>query len=291
MSRIFNALQHAAHDRSGVDYPDVASAAASVFERSKRAPRPAGPVEASPISQLPDSDSSRDFPAIETATLPTSGVACFTERDSMASERFNLLSIRLRQMRQDRALKMVLITSAVPEEGKSLISCNLAGALAHGKERVLLLEADLRRPTLATRFGIGRREGLSEWLQGFAAAAGNIYLLRPFDFWLMPAGKIAEDPVRLLQSARFAALLAAVTQMFTWIIIDAPPMHPVADAAVLSPHADGVLLIARQGKTERQHLQRSLQSLKNSHLLGVVLNGCKTSKRHDYYGYYLTDNS
>ena len=106
------------------------------------------------------------FPSLEVSVTPSSRLVFFTQPESLAAEKFRFLGVRLRQMRQSRPLKKVLVTSTIPEEGKSLVSANLAGVLARRKERVLLIEGDMRRPTLADQLGLGRLAGLAEWLQG-----------------------------------------------------------------------------------------------------------------------------
>src|ERR1051326_5865342 len=182
MSRIFDALQRSGNEQSGVEYPDVVSVATEVFEappdqisadstKSEYATPFHEPelVAASAETEIsaPDKphDALADFPSLQVTVPPTSRLVFFTEPDSLAAEKFRFLGVRLRQLRHNRSLKKVLITSTIPEEGKSLVSANLAGVLARRKEKVLLVEGDLRRGTLAGQFSLGRLPGLGEWLQ------------------------------------------------------------------------------------------------------------------------------
>jgi capsular exopolysaccharide synthesis family protein len=204
----------------------------------------------------------------------------------MAAEKFRFLGVRLRQIRQNRPLKKVLVTSTIPEEGKSLVAANLAGVLARRKEKVLLLEGDLRRPVLAQQFGLGRMAGLGEWLQSSQQAPSNIYHLGGPGFWLMPAGAPPANPLELIQSGRLAQLVARLVTLFDWIIVDSPPLLTLGDTTVWSRLADGTLLVAREGKTEKVPLQRGLEILKKHELLGIVLNGCSNTEHENYYQRY-----
>ncbi|MGE5057557.1 MAG: CpsD/CapB family tyrosine-protein kinase [Acidobacteriota bacterium] len=217
---------------------------------------------------------------------PSSRLVFLTQPESLAAEKIRFLGVRLRQMRQTRPLKKVLVTSTIPEEGKSLISVNLAGVLARRKERVLLIEGDLRRPVLAQQFGLGRVAGLAEWLQSELGTASNIYQLRGPGFWIMPAGDPPANTLELMQSARLSSLIVELGNIFDWIIVDSPPLLPLADTTVWSRLTDGTLLVTRQGTTEKKPLQRGLEMIKKSDLLGVVLNSCTNPEHDNYYQRY-----
>ena len=189
-------------------------------------------------------------------------------------------------MRQSRPLKKVLVTSTIPEEGKSLVSANLAGVLARRKERVLLIEGDLRRPTLADQLGLGRLAGLAAWLQGGLQTPSNIYHLGDPGFWIMPAGDPPANPLELMQSGRLSILMSQLANLFDWIIVDSPPLLPLADTTVWARLTDGTLLVTREGRTEKGPLQRGLEMIRKSDLLGVVLNGCTETDHDSYYQRY-----
>jgi capsular exopolysaccharide synthesis family protein len=241
-------------------------------------------------TETPPSDKPHDvlaeFPSLQVTVPPASRLVFFTEPDSLAAEKFRFLGVRLRQLRHNRTLKKVLITSTIPEEGKSFVSANLAGVLARRKEKVLLLEGDLRRGTLAEQFSLGRVAGLGEWLQSGQQTVSNIYYLGGPDFWLMPAGAQLENPLELMQSGRLSQLMTQLSTIFDWIIVDSPPLLPLADTTVWARLTDGILLVTREGKTEKSALQRGLEILKKSDLLGVVLNNCVTPNHGSYYYYY-----
>jgi capsular exopolysaccharide synthesis family protein len=298
MSRIFDALQRSGLEQTGVEYPDLVSVATEVFETPPE-PAPENQVLAeqpefqSLLGSMPEASGQETatnpllaFPSLDIHVPPNSRLIYFTAPDSLAAEKFRFLGVRLRQLRQGKTLKKVLITSTIAEEGKSLVSANLAGVLARRKERVLLIEGDMRRPTLAPQFGLGGLGGLAEWLQNGQRTASNVYHLRGPDFWLMPAGDPPANPLELIQSGRLSQLMEELAPLFDWVIIDSPPLLPLADTTVWSRLADGILLVVREGKTERKPLQRGLEILKKTDLLGVVLNGCSNTDHENYYQRY-----
>jgi protein-tyrosine kinase len=275
MSRIFDALQRSGVEQSGVQYPDTISVVTKVFE--------------APAEKEAPAITTPDFPSVEVCVTAPTRLVFFIEPESLAAEKFRLLGVRLRQMQQSRPIKKVLVTSTIAEEGKSMVSANLACVLARRKrQRVLLIEGDLRRPVLAQQFGLGKLEGLTEWLRGEAESPGNIYHLQGPDFWLMPAGHPPTNPLELMQSARLAALIGQVTTMFDWIIVDSPPLLPLADTTVWARLTDGVLLVVREGKSEKRPLERGLEMLEKADLLGVVVNSSTNGNHHNYYQRYAS---
>jgi capsular exopolysaccharide synthesis family protein len=238
-------------------------------------------------SAVQNIDEFDDFPSIRVSVSPESRLVSLTDRESLGAEKFRFLGVRLRQLQQTRPLKKVLITSTIADEGKSVVSVNLATTLARKQhERVLLIDGDLRRSVLAQRLGIGDRAGISEWLQSDTPTVTNIYHLDTLGFWFMPAGRSPENPVELMQSGRLPHLFERLSTWFDWIVIDAPPVLPLADTSVWARMADGVLLVTREGKTEKQELQRGLRTLEQGNLLGVILNSCSDADHSNYYQRY-----
>ena len=141
------------------------------------------------------------FRSLEISLPPQSRLVCLTDRENPTAEAIRLLGVRLRDLRQSRPLKKVLITSTIPQEGKSMISANLACALAHGSDaRILLVEGDLRRPSLSHMFGIQKQPGIYEWLREDRDPITNIYHLEDAGIWILPAGETPINPLELLQS-------------------------------------------------------------------------------------------
>src|SRR5437870_12341622 len=218
------------------------------------------------------------LPSVPVKIKPDARLVCLTEKDSLAAEKFRFLAVRLRQLQQNRAVKKLLVTSTIPEEGKSMISANLALSLARKKrQRVLLIEGDLRRPTLYKSFGLTRLPGASEWLKSGSSEVRNVYHFEEAGLWFLPACSLLENPMELMQSGRLAELMEQLAVWFDWIVIDSPPVLPLADTSVWSRLADRILLVARGGTAKKRGLQRGLDTLDHSKLLGVVLNSSESS--------------
>jgi capsular exopolysaccharide synthesis family protein len=318
MSRIFDALQRSESERSGVDTatlpqgPDLLRRAERVAasnwdasgvlvepetsnvavddERVEQTVIPISPTSAQPLLHPKDrsADSRPDVlghcQTLEISMLPQSRLVCLTDRENPTAEAIRLLGVRLRDLRQTRPLKKVLITSTIPQEGKSMISANLACALAHGSDaKVLLIEGDLRRPSLSHMFGIHKQRGIFEWLREGRDPTANIYRLKEANLWILPAGDASTNPIELLQSQRLPDLMDRIAPWFDWIIIDSPPVLPLADTSVWIRVADGVLLVTRQGTTEKQQLTKGLEALETDKLIGAIVNGSLASA---YSGYY-----
>jgi capsular exopolysaccharide synthesis family protein len=195
-----------------------------------------------------------------------------------------LLSVRLRDHRRVSPLKKVLITSSIPREGKTTISANLACALAHGgEEKVLLIEGDVRIPSIRKIFGIEAVPGLCENIQGERSLSDCIYHLDGAGLWLLPTGRVPPNPLAVLESPKLTALMDQLAACFDWIIIDSPPVLPLADTSIWIRLADGILVVVRQGTSEKQQLQRGLEALEQKKLLGALLNCAATSAYSDYY--------
>jgi capsular exopolysaccharide synthesis family protein len=285
MSRIFDALQRSQSEGQSFDFPLVSPMAVpSVAMAEPTAPK----VEAEEF--VPNAIPQYAIPQFKAAaisTLPDSRLVAMTDQASLGAEKFRFLGVRLRQLRQSRPLKKLLITSTIPEEGKTTVSANLAISLAQRRpQKVLLLEGDLRRPALATRFGLHRLPGLSEWMKGARGPITNIYHLEEAGFWFLPAGRPPEDPLELMQSERLAELMDQLADWFDWVLIDSPPLVPLADTSVWIRSADGILMVVREGTTRRRQLQRGLQEMDQSKLLGVVLNSSTNTDHENYYQRY-----
>lgn len=185
--------------------------------------------------------------------------------------------------------KVILITSALPQEGKTTVSTNSAMVLAQKGSRVLLVDADLRRPGVGKAVGIKNSGGLSTVLSGMEKVENALV---PFpelpNLQILPAGPIPPNPVELLGSAVMKDYLARWRNEFDHIIIDSPPCLSVTDAVVLSVDADRVILVARAGQTPKAALRRASELLTqvNAVVMGIVLNAFNMRSGDDYYYYY-----
>ncbi len=320
MSYIFDALQKSQAERSGVDV-DALAAATEVLkaaERQAAAQRDASvnaePVPSSAATAEADDDGTsegllgtagtglattraqvdqfKQFQSLRIMVPPQSRLVCVTDKDSLAAEKFRFLAVRLRQMQQTRSLKKVLVTSSVPQEGKSTVAANLACTLARrARQRTLLLDGDLRRPSLSNVFGLGKLPGICEWLQGDIGPAESIFHLEDAGLWILPAGSTPRNPLELMQSGRLSSLMDQLSAWFDWIVVDSPPVLPLADTSVWMRVVDGVLLVARQGTSEKRQMQRGLETIEKSKLIGSLLNCSSNTSHDDYYYHYKPKSS
>ena len=211
-----------------------------------------------------------------------------TDQGGLAAEKFRVLGLKLRHLRERRKLKRIVITSSIPEEGKSLISANLA--LNQSRSKILntvLIDGDLRRPSLGSRFGFNRNlPGLSEVLRGERQLSDVVCKIEGSGLRFISAGVTPENPTELMQSGRLQQLLEQLEALFDWIIIDTPPVLPLADTPLWMKLADGVLLVIREGVSEKKQLERTVEVIDRSTMLGVVVNSCDSNEQKYYYARY-----
>ena len=302
MSRIHEALKKAEQERAASQgspaQPGLATPSAAEPPMTTEEPRvgvaarvPAGGVPLT--SGMPSFASPFSLDALlahcpQLQWKPDEKTMLFFNGDDTAlgTEEFRTLRSRLYHTREKMALKKILVTSALPKEGKSFTSANLAQVLVrqHGR-RVLLIDADLRGPRLHLMLGTTASPGLSDYLQG-----GNdefsIMQRGPMEnLFFIPSGQQISDPSELVANGRLKFLLQRVETLFDWIIIDSPPAVPVSDASVLAKVCDGVLMVVRSNATPVDMARRARQEFPDQALVGVVLNGTD-SESIPYSRYY-----
>lgn len=225
----------------------------------------------------------------EVQLQPESRLVYHTEPRGPGADRYRYLRMRLREMAESRKLRSLLITSAMPQDGKSTTALNLATALAEqGKRSVLLIEADLYHPTLREQLGIGSWPGLAECLEDGLDPLSTVRRLKPLDWYLLPAGSPRGNPTELLQSDALATTMAKLSPHFDWILMDSPPLTPLTDALALARQTDASLLVVRAHCTPRDSVEKAIDLLGRKHVAGIVLNGLEGLDRvySKYYGYY-----
>jgi protein-tyrosine kinase len=214
------------------------------------------------------------------AWAPDDKIMLFFDGEDRArgTEEFRTLRSRLYHMREKMPLKKVLVTSALPQEGKSFTAANLAQVLVrqHGR-RALLIDADVRNPKLHLMLGTASSPGLADYLQG-RADEFSIIQRGPMDgLFFIPSGGEISDPSELVANGRLKHLLQRIESAFDWIIIDSPPAVPVSDASVLAKSCDGVLMVVRSNATPIDMARRARQEFPDEMLVGVVLNGTQSA--------------
>jgi capsular exopolysaccharide synthesis family protein len=232
------------------------------------------PADLRSVAKLP-------YPAASTSRL-------VTDRNDVggAVESFRLLSHRLRNMKKADGANRVLITSSVPNEGKTVVASNLAITLARGSATVLMVNADMRKPGDPGMFGDGGLPGLADWLEDRQPLADILRRFENGNLWVMPSGTPHQDPGELLQEPAMRRLLDSTKERFDWIIVDSPPINPFMDAHFLAGMTDTTLMVLRAGSTSKEVYQKSLKQLKGVTLAGVVFNGHDEPSREQYYSYY-----
>jgi capsular exopolysaccharide synthesis family protein len=228
-----------------------------------------------------------EIPSFSPLACPESRLVALTGGSNLGAEKFRLLRARLRHLQDQQHVHRLVVTSAVPEEGKTLTAMNLAISLAkHTSQKILLLEGDLHKPALARQMGLERSRGLSEWFGATEPIHRFLYQVDDLQLWILPAGIPDGHPLAILQSAKFLELFQLLSNKFDWIVIDAPPLLPLADVNFWAKQTDGLLLVVRQGKAPRKLLKKGLETLDNARILGVVLNDIQATERNYYDRYY-----
>ena len=323
MSQIFDAILRSEAERTGKDV-DAETAATELLRRAENlvAPEPAvnprgngvaiksdersaivetlrrtdrsEPLTRSAVAPLSpagaESGQHQEYETLRWSLSPQSRLVCVPEAESAAAEAFKLLGVRLRHLRRARPLKRMLITSTIPQEGKSVVAANLACTLAsRTQQRVLLLEGDVRRPTQSKVFGFEVKPGICDWLHGDIDLMRCIYRFERLNVCILPAGMARGNSLELLQSGKVTELMDQLSTHFDWILIDSPPVLPLADTSVWTNFADGILLVVRQGITQKKQLARGFEAIPSQKLIGVVLNSSTNASKSDYY--YRPDGS
>jgi protein-tyrosine kinase len=206
-------------------------------------------------------------------------VVSLTAPASGAAEQYRTLYYRLERMREVRPMKVVALSSALPGEGKTVTAVNLAltAARANLDRRILLVDADLRRSQVAKVLGFRSKPGLSELLQGECEIQDALRHFRTTRLTALPSGTAPEEPSQLLAGRGMKDLLRAVRENFDEVYLDLPPSLPFADAAILGPQTDGVLMVIRAGATSSRQVSLALEHLAGAAVVGCVLNGAEVS--------------
>ena len=313
MSRIYEALQKAESERATgraaeAHRPERApvetyTAATAIAERE---PEFASPV---PFEEEEDSrvEAVRGLGAAELSMIPLRRWSPSIERLPALAERgpaveqFRSLRSRIRELHDIKPLKSILVSSGLPQEGKSFVAANLAISLARNKNtKVLLIDGDMRRYTLHQLLGCEAKPGLADYLAGRkeivevmqrcepneVAGDRSVGLQGLQNVTFIGGGEGGDKAADLSGNPRFGDLITAAAPMFDFIIVDSSPVLPVSDAVNLARACDGVLLVARSGITQFSVAQRAQTELRASNILGFVLNGAESAPHAGgYYGY------
>ena len=295
MSRIHDALKKAEQDRIGTGRTPAGTGA---MEPPPPVVTPESPVT-KPAAEARAATALLDALTVETllARCPASPWKQDAQRivtsqpgdAQLGSEEFRSLRSRLYQSRDTAPLRRVLITSPLPQEGKTYVAANLAHVIVRQLERrLLLIDADLRWSRLHRVLGTISSPGLTEYLRGEVDELAVIQRGAIENLFFIPGGKSATNAAELIANGRFKILLDRLSPLFDWVIIDSPPAVAMSDASLLAEFCDGLLMVIASGKTPFDVAQKAREQFKKCRLLGVVLNQVEpqSTGSHYYYGYY-----
>jgi capsular exopolysaccharide synthesis family protein len=294
MSRIHDALKKAEQERGlqrpvqPADLPPVAPAIPGgaipvPAESSLAAARQAA------VGEIPTLESLSRVRVAAWKPDPKVVISAYGGDEQAGTEEFRSLRSKLYQSRDSGPLRKVLITSAVPQEGKTYVAANLIHTIVRQKERrALLIDADLRWSRMHAVLGTYMSPGLTDYLKGEADEISILQRGSIENLYFIPGGNAAPNASELISNGRFKLLLDRLAPLFDWVIIDSPPSVAMSDAALMAEFCDGVLVVVAAGKTQFDVAQKSRELLKKFRMLGVVLNRVDPQHTggHYYYGYY-----
>jgi capsular exopolysaccharide synthesis family protein len=204
---------------------------------------------------------------------------------SFTSEQFKTLKIRIRQAESDKPIKVITISSPDPQDGKSLVTANLAFSFALDPgRRVVVVDCDLRSPALDKYLGVSAQPGLIQHL-GNGHMSPYCFVRRFENLYFLTAGGMAPNPIEILSMRKMKQLIEQLRRDFDTIILDAPPYSPIADAKIVTALSDALVLVVRHGKTSYNSIDHVFSAVDRNKLLGVVFNDVKPMLFHTYQQY------
>jgi capsular exopolysaccharide synthesis family protein len=243
-------------------------------------------------SQAPDRTESSALakaPVVKVVVRPETRIVVTTDLSSPGADRFRFLRMRLRELQSAGNVRTLLVTSAVPQDGKSTVAMNLATVLADGgKSSVLLIEGDLHRPSIATALGVPAGRGLAECVEKGVNPLSVIQKIDPLGWYLLQAGSTEKNPTALLQDENLGNVMETMRVHFDWTVIDTPPLAVLTDALLLGRYADTSLMVVRSGATPKPAVNEALNRLGSKHVFGIIVNGEAdlNDAASRYAGYY-----
>ena len=263
----------------------------------ERALQPAADLPLEPVSSEPafaDSEVLADLPAPSVETPSQDVPEAIQERvvttatdASLSIEQYRRLAARLHLAQAESGIKTVMIASAIPGEGKTLTATNLALTLSQSYSReVLLIDGDLRRPSLHDMFGLPNLNGLNDGVKNAAESKVPVTHVRD-RLTLLTAGRPDPDPMSVLTSERMQRVISEARGRFDWVIVDTPPVGLLTDAKLLAAFVDVVIVVIRAGETRFEAIQNAINAMGREKIFGVVLNHAAVQPGEDYrYQYY-----
>lgn len=300
MSRIHEALKKAEQERAGSAAGPVPANPGPVATEVPALVEEMPPANLSPSVVPAHASLANPFNldalltnSVQLPWKPDARTMLFFNGDDMVrgAEQFRTLRSRLYLTREKMSLKKVLVTSALPREGKSFTAANLAQVMVrqHGR-RVLIIDGDLRAPQLHVMLGTTSTPGLADYLRGESDEFSIMQRGPVENLFFIPSGRQTANPVELVANGRLKLLMQRVEPLFDWIVVDSPPAVAVSDASLLAKACDGVLMVVRSNATPFDMARRARQEFPDQTLVGVVLNGADNSVTAYTQYYYETSD-
>lgn len=293
MSEIFKFLKQTGTDKDGsspASGQDHEAEARALEPPAESAGRPAESMP--PAAPEPPVSVQPDIPKANTFDLSNADRQLKVSLDpfTIVGEQFRLLRTKLGVLKKEKGAKTVLVTSSVPEEGKTFASSSLAGVFAQepGK-RVVLIDCDLRKPKSGWNLGLNGTSGttgMSEVLQGHKGFFDILLRSADSDFYFMPSGPLAQNPTELLSSPLLEKTIKTAADTFDWVVIDSPPVLSLSDATLLAPLCDTVVLVVRANSTPSKLIKDTIDQIGRDKICGVVFNRQKQRYPSRYYYKY-----
>jgi capsular exopolysaccharide synthesis family protein len=220
-----------------------------------------------------------------TTSNGTSPLIALRDPRSPAAEAYRTLRTNIQFSSLDHPLRTLLVTSTAPDEGKSTTLANLAVTMAQAEQRVILVDCDLRRPSLHALFNLGNESGLTNMILAAEDAPVPLQETGVPGLSLLASGPLPPRPADILGSRRMEQIITRLRDMAEIVLFDTPPVIAVTDAAVLATRVDGVLLVFQSGRTSRDRARRTREVLEKvkANIVGVVLNGAELEQGYGYY--------
>lgn len=206
------------------------------------------------------------------------------EPKSIAAEAYRSLRTNIQYSSFDKKYQTLVITSTIPGEGKSTVSGNLSLILAQGESRVLLVDCDMRKPSIHKKFKVTNTHGITDILLQRKKVIDVAHIYNK-NLSIITAGKVPPNPAEMLASKAMTAFLEEMKKHFDYIILDTPPLQAVTDAQILSAKVDGTLIVVRSGVTKKDEVHSAVSSIKKvrGNIIGTILNGVESNKNTYYY--------
>jgi len=225
---------------------------------------------------------------VEAHVQPDSRLVVYSDPYSMEADKYRTLRVYLRSLSKSSGIQSLMVTSAVMGEGKSVSSLNLAVSLAeHGVSRVILVEADIRNPTIEKRLGMESRPGLSQCLSDGSDCVDSLRYITNLGIYALTAGGVCTNPIQMLNSERFSGVMQRLCHLADWVILDCPPVNPVPDTLAIRGNVDGCIWVVKSNVTSRIIVEDAIQKIGRERMLGIILNEVETVEAiyRPYYSY------